>query len=50
MKRTYEAPVAQKVEFCYNEQVVASGGGSHTCTGSRSDAYVMCRDTVTWND
>lgn len=24
MKKTYEAPVAEKVEFCYSEQVVAS--------------------------
>lgn len=25
MKKTYETPVAEKVEFCYKDQVVASG-------------------------
>lgn len=28
MKRTYETPMAEKVEFCYQDQVVASNGGS----------------------
>ena len=26
MKKTYEKPTAEKFEFCYREQVVASGG------------------------
>lgn len=26
MKKTYETPVAEKVEFRYSDQVVASGG------------------------
>ena len=30
MKKTYEPPVAEKVEFCYEEQVVASGNGCIT--------------------
>lgn len=25
MKKTYETPVAEKIEFCYKDQVVASG-------------------------
>ena len=25
MKKTYETPVAEKIEFCYEEQIVASG-------------------------
>ena len=55
MKKEYEAPIAEKISFCYQEQVVASdtggtGGGSHICTGTRSDAYVMCRDNTVWND
>lgn len=25
MKKTYETPVAEKVEFCYEDQIVASG-------------------------
>lgn len=40
MKKTYEAPVAEKVEFNYSEHVVASGGcisqwiysGEFSCT------------------
>lgn len=26
MKKKYVAPVAEKIEFCYSDQVVASGG------------------------
>lgn len=26
MKKTYETPVAEKIEFCYEDQIVASGG------------------------
>lgn len=26
MKKQYESPVAEKVSFCYSDQVVASGG------------------------
>lgn len=26
MKKEYETPIAEKIEFCYKEQVVASGG------------------------
>lgn len=25
MKKTYETPVAEKIEFCYEDQIVASG-------------------------
>lgn len=25
MKKTYEKPIAEKVDFCYSDQVVASG-------------------------
>lgn len=39
MKRTYETPIAEKVEFCYSNQVVASGcisqwifTGENSCT------------------
>lgn len=28
MKKQYESPVAEKVSFCYSDQVVASGGSS----------------------
>lgn len=28
MKKTYETPVAEKVEFCYEDQIVASGAAS----------------------
>ena len=32
MKKQYEAPVAEKIEFCYRDQVVASTGCEHTNT------------------
>lgn len=25
MKKEYETPIAEKIEFCYKEQIVASG-------------------------
>lgn len=31
MKKQYESPVAEKVSFCYSDQVVASGGGGSGC-------------------
>ena len=46
MKKTYETPVAEKIEFCYEEQVVASGAqgctnawvneGAESCTSGNS--------------
>lgn len=30
MKKQYETPVVEKIEFCYRDQVVASGNG---CVG-----------------
>lgn len=33
-KKTYETPVAEKVEFCYSDQVVASAGSYVTGTGA----------------
>lgn len=40
MKKQYESPIAEKVSFCYSDQVVASGGcisqwiftGTYSCT------------------
>lgn len=40
MRKPYETPVAEKVEFCYSDQVVASGAcisqwiytGAFSCT------------------
>ena len=29
MKKTYETPVAEKMEFDYTQTIVASGGGHH---------------------
>lgn len=34
MKKTYETPVAEKIQFCYEDQIVASGndgGNNLTC-------------------
>lgn len=50
MKKTYETPVAEKVEFQYQEQVVASTGcvskwvneGVFECTdGNKHEAYLL---------
>lgn len=35
-KKTYETPVAEKVEFCYSEQVVASAGSYATGANDHS--------------
>lgn len=32
MKKTYEAPSVEKIEFQYRDQVVAASGGSIQCT------------------
>ena len=42
MKKTYETPVAEKIEFCYEDQVVASSGENciaYILTGSGSCPY-----------
>ncbi len=31
MKKKYVAPIAEKIEFCYSDQVVASGGAGSGC-------------------
>lgn len=45
MKKQYETPVAEKIEFCYRDQVVASGStceskwvntGGDSCTDGNS--------------
>lgn len=48
MKDTYERPIAEKIAFSYQEQVVAQSGGSHYCEGSRGQDYDECRDNETW--
>ena len=45
MKKEYEAPKAEKLEFDYSETVVASGcGGSYR---KHVDKYEGCRETPT---
>lgn len=34
MKKTYETPVAEKMEFDYTQTIVASGGGHHGDVGN----------------
>ena len=34
MKKSYETPVAEKIEFCYADQIVASGGGNNEYTNA----------------
>ena len=47
MKKRYEAPVAEKIEFCYRDQVVASGNCKEV---NEWEAGTECtRDTVMHN-
>lgn len=50
MKDIYEKPIAEKIAFSYQEQVVAQSGGSHYCQGSRGENYDECRDDVQWQN
>ena len=43
MKKKYEAPVAEKIEFCYRDQVVASTGCKHTNTSDFIEGAI-CTD------
>ena len=38
MKKTYETPVAEKIQFCYEDQIVASGndGGNNLTCGCQA--------------
>ena len=47
MKKTYEAPTVEVVEFKYRDQVVAASGiNSHEChvKYTHSNDYVECED------
>ncbi|MDO4556414.1 MAG: hypothetical protein Q4B70_14940 [Lachnospiraceae bacterium] len=50
MKKPYEEPVAEKISFCYKEQVTAASTAGHTCTGTRGDNYALCRENIVWTD
>ena len=43
MKKTYETPVAEKIEFCYEDQIVASGndGGNNMTCGCQTSNLKM---------
>ena len=49
MKKTYTTPIAQKIEFCYNNQVVASSTATDNCywknDGFWSHATSTCKET-----
>ena len=52
MKRTYITPIAEKIEFDYTQQVVASGTGCHqipvsTSVNQRRDDF-NCVTGITW--
>ena len=42
MKDTYEKPVAEKIVFSYQEQVVAASGMSGSCTWNANLEYDTC--------
>ena len=51
MKKFYQTPVAEKIEFCYEDQIVASKDMSN-CDFSMTDQAVYpnyCLDKPTWN-
>ena len=46
MKRKYEAPLLEKVEFCFRDQIVAASG-SFPGTQFNNDGSDICRHMVT---
>lgn len=48
MKKAYATPVAEKIEFRYNEQIAAESGLTCTqvWTGYRDDSIATCSHTV----
>ena len=51
MKKVYVAPVAEKIEFCYCDQIVASQDFSN-CKFSMTDQAVYpayCMDNPEWD-
>lgn len=57
MKKTYITPIAEKIEFDYSQQVVASGGHGEGCfpmavgVGSNNQGDNMsCVGGVRWNN
>ena len=48
MKKEYNAPLVEKVEFNYREQVVASNGGGKNCIYVwQNEGLVGCEGTQT---
>lgn len=46
MKKTYETPVAEKVEFCYEDQIVASGTSKNMPGQDESICEIMDKYVV----
>ena len=42
MKREYKTPLAEKLEFDYSDNVVASGGGQGALTDQATTAWWKC--------
>ena len=42
MKKTYETPVAEKIEFCYEDQIVASGNNGGNNGGHVNNLFFGC--------
>lgn len=41
MKKEYETPIAEKIEFCYKEQIVASGERTIFSDGCNVQSMVL---------
>lgn len=51
MKKNYETPAVEVVEFNYSDQVVASSTGTNTCTAryiNFKNDDGACGDPTTW--
>ena len=52
MKKNYVTPIAEKIEFDYTQQVVASGGGCHerpwATSLNQKSGDLNCVTGITW--
>ena len=47
MKKEYKTPLAEKLEFNYSENIVASGGNKGTLTDQATTAWWTCETRYT---
>ena len=47
MKKAYITPMAEKLEFNYSDNVIASGGNTNTLTDQATTAWWKCETRYT---